>query len=39
MREVILSIRADEATHRETNHFLSEVENTYEMEEEEIAKD
>jgi ubiquinol oxidase len=38
MRDVILSIRADESTHRETNHFLSEVEQTYEMEEEAIYK-
>ena len=39
MRDVILSIRADESTHRETNHFLSEVEQTYEMEEEAIYKE
>lgn len=31
MRDVILCIRADEATHRDTNHFLSEAPQDYEI--------
>jgi hypothetical protein len=30
-RDLILSIRADEACHRETNHFLSDVRNDYDL--------
>lgn len=35
-RDVILSIRADEACHRQTNHYLASVEQDYEIPEEPV---
>ena len=36
MRDVILSIRADEAIHREVNHHFSDLKNDIDIENEEI---
>lgn len=36
MRDVILSIRADEACHRDTNHYFSEVDQDMDLEEEKV---
>lgn len=36
MRDVVLSIRADEACHRDTNHFFSEVDQDLDLEEEKV---
>ena len=36
MRDVILSIRADEAIHREVNHHFSDLKNDVDIENEEI---
>ena len=33
-REVVMSIRADEACHRETNHFFAEIEDDFDIAEE-----